>query len=202
MGNALLKADFTLADFLVWEAEQPERHEFLQGETFAMVGARRVHNLLAGNLYVALRQQLRGTPCAVFIETMKLRVAEDALFYPDVLVTCDPQDLRTESTFTAPTLLAEVLSPPTEGYDRGQKFAQYRRLPSLREYVLISPDTREVLLFRRASADDLFTLHDFTGRDALECASIGCTVPLAALFEGLAEPGAEGEPGASAPSAP
>ena len=200
MSNALLKADFTLADFLVWEAEQPERHEFLGGETFAMVGARRVHGLVCLNLAASLKASLRGTPCAVFIETMKLRVADDALFYPDVMVTCDPQDLRTESTFTAPTLLAEVLSPSTEGYDRGPKFAQYRRLPSLREFLLISPDTREVLLFRRASADDLFTLHDFTGRDALECASIGCTVPLAELFEGLAEPGGEGEPGAGEPS--
>lgn len=185
MGHALRQSMFTLDDFLAWEETQPERHEYLHGETFAMVGARRVHNLVAGNLYAAFRQHLRGTPCAAFIETMKLRVADDALFYPDVFVTCDRQDLRTEREFSAPTLIAEVLSPSTEAYDRGQKFTQYRRLPSLREYLLVSPETREVLLFRRDSAEGLFTLHDFSEAAALECASIGCTVTLGALFEGL-----------------
>jgi Uma2 family endonuclease len=185
MGYALRQSTFTLDDFLAWEDTQPERHEYLHGETFAMVGARRVHNLVAGNLYVALRQHLRGTPCAAFMETMKLRVADDALFYPDVFVTCDRQDLRTEREFSAPTLIAEVLSPSTEGYDRGQKFTQYRRLASLREYLLISPETREVLLFRRESAQGLFTLHDFSEAQTLECASIGHSMPVAELFEGL-----------------
>ncbi len=188
MGHALRQPEFSLEDFLTWEETQPERHEYLHGETFAMVGARRVHNLVAGNLYAAFRQHLRGTPCATFIETMKLRVADDALFYPDVFVTCDRQDLRTEREFNAPILIAEVLSPSTEAYDRGQKFTQYRRLPSLREYLLVSPETREVLLFRRDSAEGLFTLHDFSEAPALECASIGCTVALAELFEGLDGP--------------
>lgn len=197
MGHALRQPAFTLDDFLAWEDTQAERHEYLHGETFAMVGARRVHNLVAGNLYAAFRQHLRGTPCAAFIETMKLRVADDALFYPDVFVTCDRQDLRTEREFSAPILIAEVLSPSTEAYDRGQKFTQYRRLPSLREYLLVSPETREVLLFRRDSAEGLFTLHDFTEAAQLECASIGCTVALAELFEGLEAPGddpADGSP--------
>ncbi len=187
-----------LNDFLTWEETQPERHEYLHGETFAMVGARRVHGITCLNLAASLKASLRGTPCAVFMENMKLRVADDALFYPDVFVTCDRQDLRTEREFTAPTHIAAVLSPSTEAYDRGQKFAQYRRLPSLREYVLVSPETREVLLFRRDSAHGLFTLHDFSAAPALECASIGCTVPLADVFEGIDplpdEPSAEMPP--------
>jgi Uma2 family endonuclease len=198
MGHALRQPGFSLEDFLAWEETQPERHEYLHGETFAMVGARRVHGITCLNLAASLKASLRGTPCAVFIENMKLRVADDALFYPDVFVTCDRQDLRTEREFTAPTLIAEVLSPSTEAYDRGQKFAQYRRLPSLREYVLVSPETREVLLFRRDSAHGLFTLHDFSAAPALECASIGCTVPLADVFEGIDplpdEPSAEMPP--------
>lgn len=179
---------FTLDDFLAWEETQAERHEYLHGETFAMVGARRVHGITCLNLAASLKSSLRGTPCAVFMENMKLRVADDALFYPDVFVTCNRQDLRTDTVFTAPTFIAEVLSPSTEGYDRGQKFTQYRRLPSLREYLLVSPETREVLLFRRDSAEGLFTLHDFTEAAQLECASIGCTVALAELFEGLEPP--------------
>lgn len=196
MGHALRPPVFSLEDFLAWEETQPERHEYLHGETFAMVGARRVHGITCLNLAASLKASLRGTPCAVFIENMKLRVADDALFYPDVFVTCDRHDLRTEREFRAPTLIAEVLSPTTEAYDRGQKFTQYRRLASLREYLLISPETREVLLFRRESAQGLFTLHDFTEATQLECASIGCTVALAELFEGLDLP--DDEPAADA----
>jgi Uma2 family endonuclease len=188
MGHALRQPEFSLEDFLTWEETQPERHEYLHGETFAMVGARRVHGITCLNLAASLKASLRGTPCAVFMENMKLRVADDALFYPDVFVTCNRQDLRTDVVFTAPTFIAEVLSPSTEAYDRGQKFTQYRRLPSLREYLLVSPETREVLLFRRDSAEGLFTLHDFSEAPALECASIGCTVALAELFEGLDGP--------------
>lgn len=77
--------------------------------------------------------------------------AGDAILYPDVFVTCDAADLRTEQIFTAPTLIVEVLSPSTQAYDRGLKFTLYRRLASLREYLLVDPDTRELQLFRRSA---------------------------------------------------
>lgn len=184
MGQAQPKSAFTLEDYMAWEAAQAERHEFVRGEVFAMVGARRVHNLVAGNVFASLKQQLKGSACRAFIESAKVRVADDAVFYPDVFVTCDRGDLRTEHIFTAPTLVVEVLSPSTEAYDRGGKFTLYRRLASLHEYLLIDPDTREVQLFRRG-ADGLFTLHDFSGVEVVECASIGCTLSAADLFDGL-----------------
>lgn len=187
MGQAQPK--LTLDEFLAWENVQSDKHEFVRGETFAMVGARRVHNVLVGNLFAALKQQLRGKPCQPFMESAKLQTADDTLLYPDVFVTCDPQDLRTDQIFRAPTFIAEVLSPSTQAYDRGLKFTLYRQLASLREYLLVDPDTREVQLFRRG-ADGLFTLHDLTGAAQVHFTSIGCDISAADLFEGLTPVGA------------
>ena len=192
MGHA--QPIFSLDDFLAWEETQPERHEYVCGEVFAMVGARRVHGLVSGNIFATLRQQLRGSPCRAFNESMKLKAAENALFYPDVFVTCDPADLRTEQVFTAPTVVVEVLSPSTQAYDRGQKFTWYRGLASLREYLLVDPDTRELQLFRRG-ADSLFTLHDLTGMPQVDLASIGCSLPAEEIFDGLEPPVQGGLPG-------
>ena len=185
MGHA--QPIFSLDDFLAWEETQPERHEFVRGEVFAMVGARRVHGIVSGNIFATLRQQLRGSPCRAFNESMKLKAAENALFYPDVFVTCDPADLRTEQVFTAPTVVVEVLSPSTQAYDRGQKFTCYRSLASLREYLLVDPDTRELQLFRRGT-DGLFTLHDLTGIPRVDLSSIGCSLPAEEIFDGLEPP--------------
>ena len=175
-----------LEAFLDWENRQPARHEFYRGEVFAMVGARRVHGIVALNVATALKSRLKGKPCMVFIENMKLRVADDALFYPEVFVNCDARDLRTEMVFEHPTLIVEVLSESTQAFDRGAKFAAYRSLASLREYLLIDPDLRTVELFRRNAAG-LFELHDHTGLDTLELASLRLALPQAELFEGLDE---------------
>jgi len=185
MGHA--QPQFSLTDFLAWEETQAERHEFVRGEVFAMVGARRVHGLVSLNIAAALKNQLRGSVCRVFNETMKLQVAEDVLFYPDVFVTCDPADLRTELVFRAPTVVVEVLSPSTQANDRGGKFTWYRRLASLREYLLVDPDSREVQLFRRGS-DGLFTLHDLTGAPLVALTSIDCQLPADDIFDGLEPP--------------
>jgi Uma2 family endonuclease len=174
----------TLAEFLAWEETQPERHEFLRGEVFAMVGARRVHGIVSLNIAAGLKALLRGSRCQVFTESMKLQVADDVLFYPDVFVTCDPADLRTDVLFRAPTVVVEVLSERTQSFDRGQKFTWYRRLQSLQEYLLVDPDSRELQLFRRG-ADGLFTLHDLTGMPQVALASIGCSLPADEIFDGM-----------------
>ena len=182
MGHALLR--FSLEEFIAWENDQPERHEFVSGKVLAMVDARRVHNEVVGNLLVVFKQQLRVSGWRAFTQTAKLQTAAGDIFYPDVFVTCDAQDLRTEQIFKTPTLIVEVLSPSTQAYDRGLKFTLYRSLVSLREYALVDPDTREVQLFRRG-ADGLFTLHDLTGAAQVEFASIECVVTADDLFEGI-----------------
>ena len=174
----------TLTGFLDWENAQAGRHEFFQGDVYAMTGARRAHGEVVGNLFAALKLHLRGSPCRAYMEGMKLQVADDAVFYPDVFVTCDADDLRTDMVFRAPTLVVEVLSPSTAAFDQGLKFSSYRRLASLKEYVLIDPDTRTVAVFRR-NADGLFVLHDQTGTAPLELASVEFGVAMADVFEGV-----------------
>ena len=173
-----------LSEFLDWENQQTERHEFYQGGIFAMVGVRRVHGLVSGNIAIALSRYAKNTPYQVFSNSLKLQVNQN-IYYPDVFVTCDKTDLQTEMIFTSPTVIVEVLSPSTQAYDRGLKFAAYRQIASLKEYLLVDPDTRVVELYRRG-AEGLFTLHDFTGQSACILSSIDCTLATDKIFEGLA----------------
>lgn len=182
MGTPLPK--LTLDDYLRWESEQPDRHEFHRGEVFAMVGGRRVHGRVVGNLTRLLGNALHGSPCQVFSESMKVQPADDTILYPDVFVTCDAADLRTDMIFRAPKLVVEVLSPSTQAHDRSLKFALYRHLASLQEYALVDPDTRRIEVFR-IGADGLWVLHDMSERDALTLASVGCDIPMADVFDGV-----------------
>ena len=127
------KQPFDAAAYLAWEAGQAERNEYVAGEVFAMVGVRQSHNVATLNLAMALRSHLKGTSCRVFIESVKTRVeAADCFFYPDIAVTCDTRDRNTPEYISHPSLLVEVLSESTAAYDRGKKFAAYRKLESLR----------------------------------------------------------------------
>ena len=174
----------TVSAFLEWENAQETRNEFYRGEVFPMAAARRSHGRVVGNLIHALMSALTGSPCQVFNEGMKVQVADDAILYPDVFVTCDKADLATEMLFRSPTLVIEVLSPSTEEYDRSRKFALYRRLDSLKEYLLVNPGTRRVEFFVRGP-DDLFVLHDMSEDDQVRFRSLEVSIALAAVFAGL-----------------
>lgn len=185
--TALTQPKLSLEAYLAWEEDQTDRHEFHRGEVFAMVGAKRVHGRVVGNVAREFGMALKGTPCQVFHEGMKVQIGEDCVLYPDVFVTCDKADLATERIFTAPRLVVEVLSPSTQAYDRSQKFALYRRIPALQEYILVDPDTRRVEGFRRG-ADGLWVLHDMSDGDTLEAACLGLRVPLDEVFAGIEPP--------------
>ena len=183
--SAVLTTQLTYDRYLAWETSQIGRHEFFQGQVFAMLGPQRVHGEIVRNLTVALQTHLKGTPCRSYSADMKLRVAAaDAVFHPDLFVTCDARDLVTELVFEHPTLVVEVLSESTAAYDRGLKFAAYRQLPSLVEYVLIAPERRSVEVFRR-NPENLFVLHDFTGLALVEFQSIGASVATSIVFENV-----------------
>ena len=175
---------FDAQAYLAWEAEQSTKHEYHDGEVFAMAGASDAHVTVAGNVYMALRNHLRGSPCSVFISDMKLRVEEDnAFFYPDVFVTCADSDRGQSPSKSAPELVVEVLSPATSAYDRGAKFAAYRKLPTLREYALIDPERLSLDLFRREGDSKRWVLHPIEAGGHVEWASVGLQVPLEALYE-------------------
>ncbi len=191
MGHAqpILKLDFE--SYLDWESGQSDKHEFVGGEVFAMGGARRVHVTVAGNIFASLRFHLRGGQCRAYTSDMKLRVtAADAGFYPDVMVSCDARDHAAEQYLQHPTLIVEVLSDGTAAFDRGDKFAAYRRIESLREYVIVDIDARRVESFRR-DATGHWVLHEFSDDGNCEFESVSYAMPLAAVFED-ADPSPEG----------
>ncbi len=185
MDNAALAEPFSAADYLRWEAEQAAKHEYVYGEVFAMGGASRRHVTVSLNLAGALADALAGTPCRPYMADMKVEAARDAAyFYPDVLVTCDPADHQADLIIQSPILVAEVLSPSTAAYDRGDKFVLYRGIASLREYVLIDPDRKAVELYRRGD-DGLWVLRDIAPDTQLELASVRVSVAWDRLFRNV-----------------
>ena len=161
---------YRFEDYLAVErASTDVRHEYVEGQAFAMTGGSYEHSLITANLARRLGNQLEGGPCVVLSSDLRIRIeTADACAYPDVSVLCgDPSfhDQRRD-VLTNPTLLAEVLSPSTEAYDRGGKFALYRQLPSLRHYLLIAQDRVAVDVFTRQS-DGRWLLDAFADTDAV-----------------------------------
>lgn len=174
-----------LADYMAWENDQPDRHEFYRGEIFPMVGGTSGHNRVVVNLTRRIDAHLDATPCHVFSQNMKLQVSSDACFYPDLMVTCGQSFAGDELAVTEPVLIVEILSPGTKGYDRRDKFILYRSLASLREYALIDPAARTVEVFSW-TAPGAWLLNDQTGAEKLSLASIGCELPMEWVFKGVA----------------
>ncbi len=180
------KLHFSAEDYLACEETQAEKHEFVAGEVFAMVGARQDHVVVSLNIASALKQRLRGTPCRAYMADLKLKVeAADAFFYPDVMVSCHPADLGNQQYISNPSLIVEVLSDSTADYDRGGKFVVYRKLSSLKEYLIVDIDARRVECFRRTTNSD-WLLHDYVGEDDCELNSLGICLPMAEIFEDIA----------------
>lgn len=139
----------TASEYLEWEAQQPIKYEYINGEVYAMTGGTLFHNEIALNLVTALKIHLRGKNCRVFMADAKLGISEKGPFhYPDIMVSCDPRDKNARQVIYHPCLIVEVLSPSTEAYDRGQKFKNYRCLDSLQEYILISSNQINVECYR------------------------------------------------------
>jgi Uma2 family endonuclease len=180
----LPQQQLSIEEFMAWEAQQPERHELHGGDIFAMVGGRRGHGRIIANLVRHLGNHLDGTPCQGFSEGMKVQIEGDTIVYPDVFVTGDEKFRFDEQVITAPVLVVEVLSPTTQGYDRSAKFSFYRRLASLREYVLIDPETRRVEVFR-PDVHQRWGLFDMTDEPELTLSSVGAGVAMTEVFRGM-----------------
>src|SRR5574337_492817 len=180
-------AGMSLEEYLGWEAGQAGRNIYVRGEVFAMTGARQSHVAVTGNVYAALKSALRGRPCRVFVSDMKLRAdAADMVFYPDVMVSCDPRDRATPLFISHPRLVVEVLSESTAAFDRGDKFAACRSLESLQEYALIDIPARRSEVFRR-NAEGHWVLYEYVGTEVVEFASVGAKLPAEVVFEDVEE---------------
>ncbi len=177
---------YTFEDYLAMEREALDvRHEYVNGEVFAMVGASLNHNHIVVNLVISLGNQLRERPCDVFASDMKVRIeAADALTYPDLAAVCGQPELYDErkDILLNPNVIVEVLSPSTEAWDRGGKFAIYRQIPTLQEYLLVSQDRLLVERYRR-QGNGQWLLSDFTRpEDEVELASVRCRLGLAEVY--------------------
>ena len=187
MSQAAENLVFSAEDYLAWEELQEEKHEYVNGEVFAMGGARREHVHVAGNVFATLKQHLRGTSCRPYMSDMKLHIETiDTFFYPDIIVSCNKNDHQAEQFLLSPRLIIEVLSDSTEAYDRGNKFAAYRQIASLNEYVLVNIKTRTVEYFRR-TADNDWLLHVYANDDVCNFMSLDVSVKMSVIFEDIVD---------------
>jgi Uma2 family endonuclease len=188
MASAARIPRYTPEQYLALERKAEFKSEYYDGFITCMAGTSREHNLIGGNLGGELRSQLKGRPCETYINDMRVLVSRSGLYtYPDLIVVCgDPRFLDEKSdTLLNPTVIVEVLSPTTESYDRGKKFGHYRRLESLKEYVLVAQD--EVFVERYSRQGDIWQLSDWTSIDeTLSLASIDCHVPLREIYARIA----------------
>ena len=171
-------------EYLALERRSELRHQFFNGEMFAMSGASRIHNLIALNLGAELRNQLREKSCEVYTSDMRVLVDATGMYtYPDVVVVCGEPQLEDKhlDTLLNPTVIVEVLSESTAAFDRGRKFAHYQRIASLREYVLIEQEMVRVELYERQGESWLLTSREDPDA-SLELPAIGCSVPLREIY--------------------
>ena len=204
MATSAAQTRLTPEEYIAFERKAPLdpeiiRHEYVNGELIAMSGASRAHNLIAGNIFGELRTLLRDSSCETYMSDMRVSTSPRAsYFYPDVVVVCEEPRFEDDvfDTLLNPIILVEVLSPSTEIYDRGEKFAHYRQLASLQEYVLVAQDKILVEHYRRQEKQEtasitrkdwIFT--DFQELEAiLPLPSIQCELSLQEIYERVTFP--------------
>lgn len=165
-------------EYLEGEKRAQAKHEYVAGRVYAMVGASRRHNLVAGNIHTALNSHLKNSPCQVFMADMKIRTAE-AFYYPDVAVSCDKRENQ-DDYCEYPLLICEVASPSTENIDDREKRSAYQSLASLQEYLLAAQDRQEIKLCRRAG--DSWEMELYGPGDTVCLHSLEFVLPMAEIY--------------------
>jgi Uma2 family endonuclease len=177
---------YTPEEYLALERQAQCKSEYYAGEIFAMAGASRWHNLIVANVVGELRSQLKGRPCTTYPSDMRIKISPTGLYtYPDVTVVCGAAQFEDhqQDTLLNPTLIVEVLSESTEAYDRGGKFAHYRKLASLMEYVLITPTKPHIEHYIRQSDNRWLLSEADSLPDTVHLPSIDCHLALAEVYD-------------------
>jgi Uma2 family endonuclease len=180
------KPRYTVAEYLALERKADRKSEYIDGEIFAMVGASKEHNLIAGNIFASLHSQLKGRPCNVFQSDMRVQVSESKLYsYPDVVVVCGEAKYLDEEvdTLLNPTMTVEVLSKSTESFDRGEKAIRYRSLNSLMEYILVAQDRCHVEQYVRQSNNKWLLSETNSLKDTINISSINCALLVKDIYD-------------------
>jgi Uma2 family endonuclease len=185
MQTALNRDHISVDDYLAGEELSEVKHEYSAGSVYAMAGATREHNQIAGNIYSAFSHRLRGGPCQAFISDVKLRfdaMGDDVFYYPDVMVGCDSRDTN-RLYLRYPKLLVEVSSESTERLDRGEKRMAYQTIETLEEYVIVAQDRPDVTIFRRTNK---WAPESVAGSgQSVSLKSLDFTLSLSAIYEGV-----------------
>ncbi|MCX6360261.1 MAG: Uma2 family endonuclease [Armatimonadetes bacterium] len=188
MSVAPSRRHWTAEQYLRFERESDLKHELINGVLYAMSGGSVAHARLTARATSLIGRQLQGSPCDTFSSDLRVKVEATGTYtYPDLSVVCGQAEVEDDrgDTLLNPTALVEVLSPSTEAHDRGAKFEHYRRLGSLRDYVLISQDRPLVEVFSRG-AEQAWSYTAYEGPEATaQVPAIGCSLELAALYENV-----------------
>ena len=183
-----LKSDYYMSpeEYLEFEHHSDIKHEYIDGEVYAMAGTTKAHNTISLNLAILFREKLKDSGCRTFMADIKVNISnQKRFFYPDIIVTCDDNDDINAYDIKFPKIIVEVLSESTERFDRGKKFQYYRTIPSLQEYILISSQEYLIESFRRTK-NDLWTLQTYEGLDAiLRIESLAIDAPLSEIYATL-----------------
>ena len=171
----------SVEEYLDGERQSDVRHEYVDGEIYAMVGASSAHNMLCVSLTTAFSNQLKGSGCQVFASDMKVRLNNE-FYYPDVMVVCDKIDTAAYYQ-TEPVLIVEVLSESTKKRDRFEKRLAYQKLESLKEYALVSQDKMQIEIIRRMKAD--WRVETYVGNDTVCFQSISLEVSIEEIYENV-----------------
>lgn len=182
------KSNYTIEEYLEFELNSDERHEYINGEIVSMTGGTPEHNEIASILNAILRISLKGKPYSIFVADQRLWIPARNLYtYPDVMVIQRPLQLQTGRTDTIinPVAIAEVLSKSTKSYDRDEKFAAYRTIPNFQEYLLIDQYTPHVEQYSKTDSQKwIFSEYDGL-ESSLVLASIPVEIRLLDLYEGI-----------------
>jgi Uma2 family endonuclease len=175
----------TAAEYLEWEPRQEQRYEYINGNIIAMTGGTIPHNDIAINLLTMLLPQVRASGCRINMADVKLCVNETGLYYyPDLMVSCHPQDLNARKFIQFPKLIVEVLSPGTADKDRTDKFTDYQGIPTLQEYLLISSEKISAECYRRGKGR-MWLYYPYTNGDTIALESLGIMVSIEELYTGI-----------------
>jgi Uma2 family endonuclease len=162
MRDASALPTMTVEEYFRFEERSPFKHEYVAGEVYAMSGATAQHNIIAGNIFTRLFSAAEDGPCRVFMSDMRVEVANDRYYYPNVAVVCTPI-AELDIVARGPCVVVEVTSPSTARIDRGEKLDAYRRIPALRAYLIVDHRRRRVERHWRESPSDEWTLEEIVG---------------------------------------
>ena len=181
------KTILTEQEYLQFEKESQQKHEYFEGEIFAMAGASDNHNEIFSNLFVELGLKLKGKSCKPYGSDLRIHIPENTLYtYPDISIICGGLSSTDDETANAtkPTILIEILSESTQNYDRGAKFKLYRDIPTLKEYIMVDSESIAIECFR-LNENNHWELEEYkTLDDTLNIPTLALQIPLKDIYEG------------------